>query len=334
MFDFTLVALPGAFASGITASLDLLANAAELAHEAGCAKPTWRVCSTRRTVALSNGISIAAEPLRPDGEDSSIWLVAGLNLGSPDLIERRFVDSDIHTAITAIRAHARTGATVAASCSAVFLLQAAGLLAGRCVTTTWWLGGYLQSIAPDARVDVDRMVVDDDTIITAGAAFSHLDLTLHLLHTRFSPVLAEAVSRRMIVDGRKSQAQFIVPAALARGNDLVGKVIARFEAGLPDPPNVSELAAEFGMSTRTLSRKVKAATGRNVNALLQTARLNRARMLLETSNISIEKVASQVGYADTTALRRMMLKITKASPSSFRAPRPSQSQARRLVLSQ
>jgi transcriptional regulator GlxA family with amidase domain len=81
---------------------------------------------------------------------------------------------------------------------------------------------------------------------------------------------------------------------------------------------VAALAKGFHMSSRTLSRRIKESTGRSVSALLQSVRINRARMLLETSKMSVEQVAEQVGYADTTALRRLMRKVTQATPRQFR----------------
>ncbi|MDB6000345.1 MAG: Transcriptional regulator GlxA family, contains an amidase domain and an AraC-type DNA-binding, partial [Rhizobacter sp.] len=38
-------------------------------------------------------------------------------------------------------------------------LQEAGLLKGKRVTTTWWLGGLLRQMEPSCVVDVDQMVV-------------------------------------------------------------------------------------------------------------------------------------------------------------------------------
>jgi len=52
---------------------------------------------------------------------------------------------------------------------------------------------------------------------------------------------------------------------------------------------------------------------------VQSVRLNRARMLIERSRLTIEQVAAQVGYEDATALRRLMRKSTGASPSRFRS---------------
>jgi transcriptional regulator GlxA family with amidase domain len=319
MFDFTILVLPGAFSSGVGAALDILSSAAALAKNAGCAAPRWRVCATEKTVLLSNGLSIDAAvlPKRPRS-DSSIWLVPGLGLNDADAVVQRFLQPDAALAVKALQTQARAGGTIAAACSAVFLLREAGLLKGKRVTTTWWLGGLLQRMTPDCVVDVDQMVVADGNIVTGGAAFAHIDLLLHLLRTRFNPSLADAVSRTMLIDGRQSQAQYIVPTTLAGGSDLAARLVERFEAGLPNPPTVAELAVEFCMSHRTLSRHIKEATGRSVSALLQSVRINRARMLLETSRISVEQVAAQVGYADTTALRRLMRKVTHATPRQFR----------------
>lgn len=72
------------------------------------------------------------------------------------------------------------------------------------------------------------------------------------------------------------------------------------------------------MSQRTLSRHVQEATGRSTLALIQSVRLNRARMLIESSRMTIDRVAEAVGYEDATALRRLMRKVSGANPSQYR----------------
>lgn len=142
---------------------------------------------------------------------------------------------------------------------------------------------------------------------------------LHLLRTRFGVALAEAVGRILLIDGRHAQSPFVVPAMLANGNALVARLVARIEAGLPHPPSVQARADEFAMSQRTLSRHVRDATGRSTLALVQSVRLNRARMLIESSRLSIGSVAAAVGYEDATALRRLMRRTSGATPSQYRA---------------
>jgi transcriptional regulator GlxA family with amidase domain len=250
--------------------------------------------------------------------DASTWVVPGLGVDQSARLADRLTRADAQCAIAGLRRHAARGGSVAASCSAVFLLQAAGVLQGRRATTSWWLAAELQRIAPDCKVDADRMVCSDGPVSTAGAAFAQSDLMLQLLRLRFGGELADVVAKMLLLDGRQAQTPFVIPSMLAGGNELVTRLTRRIESSLPRPPSLSELAAEFAMSPRTLARHVRAATGRTALALIQSVRLNRARRLIETSRMSIEQVAAQVGYEDATALRRLMRKATGATPSRFR----------------
>ena len=324
MTDFTVIVLPGAYATSVAATLDVLAAAAALAPRLKLPRPAWRVVSPRGgTVALGNGVHVqtVALPRRARAE-RSVWIVPGLGIDNPADLARRLADDDARLAITALKTHARGGGAVAASCSAVFLLQAAGLLAGRRATTTWWLASELKRIEPTCTVDADRMVCADGPVHTAGAALAHIDLMLHLLRTCLGAALADAVARVLLIDARQAQAPFVLPAVLASGNALVANLTRRIESALPNPPGVAALAAALAMSPRTLARLVHTATGKSTLALVQSVRLNRARMLIESSRLSIEQVAASVGYQDATALRRLMHKSAGAAPSRFRSASP------------
>ena len=320
MADFTLLLLPGAYSSGVAATMDILQTAAGLAPRVKRARPVWRVASPAGGyVALTGGLGMdtARLPARSRADDS-VWVIPGLGLPTPAAIEAGLSGEEACRAIAAVAAHAARGGQVAASCSAVFLLRAAGLLARRRVTTSWWLAAELQRLEPDCTVDADRMVCADGPVHTAGAAFAQSDLMLHLLRQRFGVHLADAVGRVLLIDGRQAQAPFVVPALLASGDALVARLIARIESALPRPPSVAALADAFAMSQRTLARHVQKATGRSTLDLIQSVRLHRARMLIESSRISIEEVAAQVGYEDATALRRLMRKVAGANPSRYR----------------
>ena len=318
--DFMVVVLEGAFAASVAATLGILGAARKLAPRLGVPVPTWRLASVPDgPVALQDGMSVDTGRLAQEpGAGHSVWIVPGLGLDSPKAVQSRLARDDAKAAAESLRLHAQAGGAVAASCSGVFLLQAAGLLAGRRATTAWWLAPELQRLAPRCRVDADRMVCADGPVVTAGAAFAQADLMLHLLRTLSGNAMVDAISRALLIDGRQAQAPFIVPEAFASGNHLIGRLAARMEAALPDLPTVGELAREFCMSERTLARHVKRATGKGPLALLQSVRQRRARALLESSRMTVEQVASAVGYQDATALRRLMLRVAGASPSRFR----------------
>lgn len=320
MRDFTVLTLEGAYSTSVAATLGILGAAKNLAPRLGVAPPTWELFSMEGgTLALQDGFSTSTSRLpRRSPTDKSVWIVPGLGLDSPKAIKQRFELADACSAAAAVRGHARAGGVVAASCSGVFLLQAAGLLNGKRATTAWWLAPELKRLEPGCHVDADRMVCADGAIVTAGAAFAQTDLMLHLLRAHCGNALADAVSRVLLIDGRQAQAPFIVPEAFSNGDDLIGRLAARVEAALPDLPKIGELAQAFCMSERTLSRHVKRVTGKSTLALLQSVKQRRARALLESSRMTVEQVAAAVGYQDATALRRLMRRVAGANPSRFR----------------
>ena len=320
MIDFTLLVLENSYPSSVTASLDMLAAAATLAPRMKAPAPRWRVCSVQGgRVQLLNGVSVETERLPPaSSQDSSVWIIPGLGLDTPVAIHERLAHTDVREAVHAIQAHAGAAGVVAASCSGVFILHAAGLLRGKRVTTSWWLAPELKRICPDCVVNAERILCNEQSIITAGAAFAQTDLMLHLLRARCGPGLATAVSRALLIDGRQAQTPCMAPQALADGDDLIGRIATRIESSLPTPPKVGELANEFCMSERTLARHVQRVTGKNTTALYQSVRQRHARALLETTRMTVDQVATAVGYQDGTALRRLMKRVTGASPSQFR----------------
>jgi transcriptional regulator GlxA family with amidase domain len=320
MRDFTVLVVDGALASGVAITLDALRAACAMAARLGLATPRWRVVShVGGQVALSNGLSVQTEShaaaLRTQRD---VWIVPGLGVETPEALAPRLAQADAVWAAAQIDTHVRAGGVTAAGCSSVFLLQSAGVLSGKTVTTTWWLAQHLRHLQPDCQVDAHRMLLADGNLVTAGAALAQADLMLHLLRVHLGAAMADAVSRVLLIDQRAAQANYVIPSVLVSGNPLISQLCTRIEAALPHVPSMAELAADCCMSERTLARRVVAATGYGPMALMQCIRLSRARALLEGSRHSVEQVAALVGYADSTALRRMMKKSTGATPRQMR----------------
>ncbi len=320
MKDFEVFIIDGAYPSSVAMSRDILDAAAHIAAKMGIAVPTWGLYSLAGgCVPLRDGISVETRALPPRRHGTrSTLVIPGLG-ADPDVIALRMASPDGRATARRLVAQVERGGQVAASCSAVFVLHAAGLLVGRRATTTWWLAPALARLAPDCTVDAARMVCADGQVVTAGAAFAHADLMLHLLRERCGPALSETVARMLLLEHRQSQSPFVVPEVLAGGHALVAQLTARLEKSLPDVPPISQLARELCVSEKTLSRHVRRATGKSTSGLVQSVKLRRARTLLENSRMTVEQIASEVGYRDATALRRLMRKTAGASPRQFRA---------------
>jgi transcriptional regulator GlxA family with amidase domain len=321
MKDFEVLLLRGTNPSGVAMTRDILAAAALFAARQGEAVPTWALYSPfGGRVELQGGIG--ADTVRLPGRthgSRSILLVPGIWVSDADELHRRLEARDCRRAIRQIASHVARGGQVAASCSSVFLLQAAGVLDGRQATTTWWLAPELSRIAPATRVEANRILCVDAPVITAGAAFAQSDVMLYLLRQRFGTRLVEGVSRVLLLHERGEQAQFVVPSMLASGDALITRLTQRVEKSLPHIPSVTSLAAELCISDRTLSRHVRHATGMGTTALIQSIRLHRARNLLQHSRMTVDQVAASVGYRDATALRRLVRKAAGTTPGGLRS---------------
>lgn len=321
MKDFEVLVIDGAYPSSVAMSRDILDAAAHLARGVGAPAPTWGLYSLRGgRIPLRDGFSVDTRPLPPRRRSStkSVCVIPGLG-ADPAVIVERMREPDGRAIARRLSAHVASGGEIAASCSAVFVLHAAGLLAHRRATTTWWLGPALARMEPTCTVQADRMICVDGPVITAGAAFAHADLLLHLLRNRFGPRLSEAVASRLLLEHRHAQSAFVIPDVLASGHALVSQLTARLEASLPQVPTIAQLARDLCVSERTLARHVRQATGKSPLGFIQGIRVQRARTLLHNTRMPIEQVAAHVGYQDATALRKLMRKVTGATPGKFRA---------------
>jgi len=322
MLDFGILLLPGAHGTSVSATLDLLGAAALIAPGLGVPAPRWQVYSpSGGSVTLSQGLAVRSRrlPVRlPSGRPT--WVVPGLGVTSARRADTLMQTPDAQALVRWLQRVAAQGSPLAASCSGVLALAEAGVLQGRRATTAWWLAPLLRQRAPGADVDERRMVIEDGPVVTAGAAFAQADLMLWLLRRRFGQPLSEAVARALLVDGRPLQAPYIDPAVLHSGHELLARVEAEVRAMLPRAPSVQALAHALSMSPRTLARRVRSASGRSPLALIQSVRLAAARTLLEASALPVDEVAHRVGYADPTALRRLLKKAWGVAPRQMRRP--------------
>lgn len=315
--SFTLIVLEDAFASGVAATLDMLRAARTL----GDKSLRFEVCSIYGgNVRLSGGLSVETSQLRLKARtDTTTWILPGLGTTHAAAVRTRLARPDATLLATAISRHVSRGGRVAASCSAVFLLQQAGVLSSRRATTTWWLGGLLAELDPQCEVDANAMVCADGPVVTAGAAFAQTDLMLHLLRERYGARLVDLLARTLLLDGRQAQAKFVAPELLANGDALIARVTSAIEARFPNPPGVAELASNLGMTERTLSRHVQRVTGRSTLALVHSVKLRRAQALLQSTRLSVDDVAAEVGYQDAGTLRRLMKKLGGGLPRALRS---------------
>jgi transcriptional regulator GlxA family with amidase domain len=81
---------------------------------------------------------------------------------------------------------------------------------------------------------------------------------------------------------------------------------------------VPDLANAAFMSPRTFSRRFRQATGRSPGDWLLQQRVLATLPLLESTDLSMEEIATAVGFADAAALRYHFARLMDGRPSDYR----------------
>ncbi|MEV4441209.1 helix-turn-helix domain-containing protein [Streptomyces sp. NPDC049577] len=268
-----------------------------------------------RPVRSEAGFGIAVE------HDASVLAEADTVVIPPShrpgpLLEEGRLTTPVHEAL----AHIRPGTRVVALCTGAYVLAAAGLLRGRPATTHWQEAGHMQRLFTDVRIDPDVLFVDDGDVLTSAGAAAGVDLCLHIVRRDHGSEVANEAARLCVVppwrDG--GQAQFVrrpVP-------DLADTGTAATRAWaldhLDQPIDLRRLAAHAGMSVRTFTRRFRAETGQSPGQWLTLQRVERARHLLETSDLPVDTVAHRAGFGTGASLRQQLRTVLGVSPQAYR----------------
>lgn len=252
----------------------------------------------------------------------AVLVLPGLSATTEAKVEQLLAREEVLSMAPLLRGAHRRGAVLAASCSATFVLGAAGLLDDREATTTWWLAGAFARRFARCRLDVARMVVPAERVLTAGSAFAHADLMLALLARVAGPSLAQEVARYLALDARPSQSRFMVLSHL-RMQDPSLRALERYVLEhLAEPLSLAQLARAARTSPRTLARRTRAALALSPLGFVQRLRMHHAAHWIETTREPLEQIAARVGYADASAFRRVYRRVLGESPRERRGAAP------------
>ncbi|MFI6156820.1 GlxA family transcriptional regulator [Kitasatospora sp. NPDC051170] len=214
----------------------------------------------------------------------------------------------------------RPGTRLVSICSGAFLLAGTGLLDGRRATTHWALSDRFRELFPRVELDTSVLFVDHGDVLTSAGAASGFDVCLHLLRQDHGTEVANQAARFCVMPPYRDggQAQYIERPLPPTGATGTGPTRDWALQRLELPLTLDELAAHAAMSTRTFARHFKEETGESPGRWLTSQRLRRARHLLESSDLPVERVAHEVGFATATSLRRHLAAEAGVAPSAYR----------------
>jgi AraC family transcriptional regulator, transcriptional activator FtrA len=164
--------------------------------------------------------------------------------------------------------------------------------------------------------------VDEGDVLTSAGVAAGIDLCLHVVRRDHGAAVAAALARQTVVAPHRDggQAQFVdlpLPPPVERTTDLAGTRAWALER-LGEPLDVATLAAHALVSPRTFARRFRAETGTTPHRWLLSQRILEARRALESTDASIEDVASSAGFGSAASLRAHFKRETGVSPTAYR----------------
>ena len=203
--------------------------------------------------------------------------------------------------------------------SGSFLLAETGRMTGRTMTTHWqWFDTFAHRY-PRVKLERRQLITQSENVFCVSSVNSVADLMVYLCGELFSPRVARHIENQFSPEIRQRFSPSPVGAPKDLHHDeLIADVQTELNRDLRAAPAMTALAAQLGVSPRTLIRRFKSATGVSIGQYLQQRRLDEAQALLRRTNLSITEVGVAVGLNDASHFSRMFREQTGVTPSAFR----------------
>ena len=216
---------------------------------------------------------------------------------------------------------ARRTRRIASICVGTFYLAEAGILDGKCATTHWMASPDLSRRYPKVNIESDPIYVKDGKVYTSAGSMAGLDLTIALIEEDFGRDLARRVAQSMVMYLKRpgNQAQFSVHILnKSPEEDRIRSIQMFIENNPRKDLSVETLALRARMSPRNFSRVFSKEVGQSPGKFVELSRLERARRLLEETDLSVSQIAAKCGYATPDGLRMSLQRHLKINPSQYR----------------
>lgn len=322
MVKFAIVALDGCYGSSLHGLVDVLVVAnAHIRKESGNSEPffSWQFfTSNSQTIQTSNGLTMSHELAELSSDDFDVIFIPGVLYQGTKAFDAKL--KSLTPLYQWLEKQYKHGAIISANCTATFLLAQSGLLNHKTATTVWWLEHLFKANYKKIELKFDQLIIEQDNIITAGAATSHFQLGLLLLKKFVPEIIAQQTAKTMLIDTRKVHVspEQLLNVAREHNNRLVQNAQEWINNHLNESFTVSELASELATTERTLNRQFKEVLAVTPNKYVQTLRINSAKYFLESTELTLDNILDKIGYKDRSAFSKLFTSSVGLPPMSYR----------------
>lgn len=271
------------------------------------------VSSNGKNVTSSCGLKLAADIALHEISDADDLLLPGGNGVNDQLLQKDIIEHIKNWQV------GKPQRRLISICSGSLLLAEAGVLNGRFATTHWLRGEYVMKNYREVNWQVDKIYVADGNIFSSAGVTTGVDLALHIIKQDCGAEVALHVARELVVSIRRSggQTQYsdILQSQYLAQNSL-GNLLDQLVASPEKNWTLETMAAEVGMTSRTLSRKFGRQLKMSPMSYVEKIRVKHAENLLGLG-ISIQTTAQQSGFGSLQRMRRGFERQIGITPAAY-----------------
>jgi transcriptional regulator GlxA family with amidase domain len=317
MYTAATLLYPQALATSVTLPMEILQAASQMASVKSRSTPQVRMllaAPERELITLSSGLTLLPDLRYDELPPLDLLLLPAIWRNPLPTVNamQPWLDS--------LRRFAAAGTRICSVGTGSYLLAEAGLLAGQPATTHW---NYFEQFArryPAVKLKTRHLITQSGNIYCVGSVNSIADLMVHITREWFGSRIAQAVEHQFSPEIRRSfrAAAYQNEADSSHHDESIIEAQQWLQEHLGQPVSMPRLAAHLDLTTRTLNRRFRQATGISPQAYLQSLRISHARELLKHSNFGVAEIAWQLGLQDASYFSQLFRSHCGVSPLRYR----------------
>ncbi len=215
----------------------------------------------------------------------------------------------------------KQGSTLIGVGTGVCFLAESGLLDNHPATTHWHYVEQFKRDYPQVELKPDFFITQSERIYCAASLNALADIIVHIITQTYGRAAAQNVERNFSHEIRKpyEEQRYLEGAVDRHADELIAQIQFWLRTNLNTELSLEGVAEQFGLSQRSFTRRFKAATGVRATQYWQQLRIETAKDLLASSNLSIQEISYHIGYQDQGHLTRLFKQSLSLTPKDYRA---------------
>ncbi|RXZ37085.1 helix-turn-helix domain-containing protein [Oxalobacteraceae bacterium CAVE-383] len=266
-------------------------------------------------VMSSSGVQVMTDPLPAHEDNHFDTLIVASGSGNFNVYRDPKLIDWLQKASASVR-------RMAALCTGVFVLAAAGLLDNKRITVHWALQDKLLREFPKVILDRDVLMAEDGGIYTTGDSGMGIDIALRLHEDDLGSAMAKRVAQSLLANPRQRESANSLTAWRRTDESLrngkIRKASNWLTENMASSISAADAASFVSMSERNFQRQFKRETGETPHRFLQKIRLEAVCQHLRDTDLPIDKIARRCGFFSGEHVSKLFRKHLNTSPCEYR----------------